>query len=268
VRSLITCALALVPACEQPPVAWREVTALSAADAAGARLALDADGVPLFVREVAPAFQPPDGACGGSVVFARAASREWFAAWWQPRPDGSAAVVVARSRDGGESWSSPVVADGRDRSTDHCDRPAPAIAAQGAYVHLAYALRAESVPGVWFTHSMEHGEVWHTPIPVVFGDAPVRASVAAHGDTVGVAYEDPNSTPRRVALALSCTAGHRFEARVPVSSGSTAASEPRVAIRGRTVAAAWTERPAGAVSAVAGRQVVRVGALQPSEWCR
>ena len=265
--SLAVLALALMSACEQPPVAWRDVTVLRAAGTPDSRLALAPDGVPSLVRDDPPAFRPPDGACDGSVVFARAAPAEWFATWWQPRPDGSAALTVARTQDGGATWGVPVVADGRDRSTDRCRRPAPGIAAQGEYVHIAYALSVRDVPGVWFTHSMEQGAVWHTQIPVVFGDVATRASVAAHGDTLAVAYENPNTTPRRIALALSCTAGHRFEARTPVSGAGAAASDPRVAVHGRTVAVAWTERAAGTDGAE-GRQMVRIGTLNVSQWCR
>ena len=263
VGALVALTLALISGCESPAVAWRDVTVLSADVTPETRLALGQDGVPALVREDPPAFRPPDGACDSSVVFARVAPAEWFAAWWQPRPDGSAALAVARTLDGGATWGAPVIADGRDRSTDRCDRPAPAIAAQGAYVHLAYALRDRDVPGVWFTHSMEHGPmehgtIWHAPVPVVFGDVPTRASVAAHGDTVAVAYEDPNSARPRVALALSRTAGHIFEERLDVS-GAAAARAPAVALAGRRIAVAWAESPAaGGEPAV----LIRTGVLK------
>ncbi|HEY7877352.1 MAG TPA: sialidase family protein [Gemmatimonadaceae bacterium] len=250
--------------CDRPPVTWQEVARTAGALAADTRLTLDANGAPAIgARPTAP-FVTPAGACAASLVFARLGAGEWYAAWWQPRADSSASLVVARSINSGNSWTPPMVADARDHSSLGCARPAPAIAADSAsgYVHLVYFLAAPQGTGIWFTHSMEHGAIWHAPVGILFGDDPARASVAAHGDTVVVAYEYPNADEGRVGIAISSTTGHIFEWRVPVSATTEQASDPRVAVRGRRVAVAWASRAIGASGdAAPAATVVDVGTL-------
>jgi hypothetical protein len=69
--------------------------------------------------------------------------------------------------------------------------------------------------------------------------------VAAAGDRVAVAFEDPNSATPRIGLALSRTMGHIFEDRIlPVSDDNGSATHPLVAVRGRRVTVAWQQRAA------------------------
>ena len=108
--------------------------------------------------------------------------------------------------------------------------------------------------------------MFHAPVAIVFGETPVRASVAAHGDTVVVAYEDPNRAAPQVDLAVSLTAGHTFASREPVSGDDVAARDPAVAVQGATVGVAWRQsavRAEGSARPVADAQaMVRLGALE------
>ena len=61
------------------------------------------------------------------------------------------------------------------------------------YLHLVYFIEAEDGAGVFFAHSMDKGEMFHAPVPVVYGNAPSDASVAGNGDSVVVVFEDPNA---------------------------------------------------------------------------
>jgi hypothetical protein len=82
-------------------------------------------------------------------------------------------------------------------------------------------------------------------VPIFYGERLGRSSVAADGDVVAVAFEDPNSRSPRVGLALSRTMGHIFEARLlPVSDDNGSAMRPLAAVRGRRVAVAWERRAA------------------------
>lgn len=262
--------LALLTACGTEPVAWGAITRAAGSEAAGAdwRIALDDAGRASLAPALTIPFTPPAGACPASLVFARSGrdgggdGAEWYAAWWQPRADGGAALLVSRSTNGGDSWTPPSTVDARDRSGSGCDRPRPAIAADSAagYVHLAYFLRPGEGAGVWFTHSMDRGQTWHAPVGVFYGDAPARVSVAAQRDTVAVAYELPMARDPRIGVALSHSAGHIFDARVQASGENEAARDPRVAIHGRTLAVAWR---AGAIDDTipAGEIAVRMGTL-------
>lgn len=228
--------------CDRPPFTWREALRTPNAPNAGWRLAVDAQAKPaLGIAATAPFVTPP-GACPSSIVFAFAGAGNWYVAWWQPRGDSSAQLMVSRSTNGGGSWTAPVVADNRDQAPLGCARPNPAIAADSAsgYVHLAYFIMPRQGGGVWYTHSQDLGATWHDPVGVFYGDDPAHADVAARGDTVLVAYEYPNADDARVGVAVSYTAGHVFAARMPVSAGTERASDPRIALGGGVVAVGWT----------------------------
>jgi hypothetical protein len=155
-----------------------------------------------------------------------------------------------------------VAVDGRDRGVLGCGRPAADLAVDSAsgYVDVVYFLQAPEGPGVFFSHSMDEGAMFHAPVAVVYGDRPASASVAAHHDTVAVAYEDPNGDRPRIWLALSRTDGHVFEWRgIEVSGANVASGSPRVAVRGRRVAVAWLERSGDGSPA---RAKVRMGAVR------
>lgn len=170
-------------------------------------------------------------------------------------------MVVARSNDGGRTWRAPVIVDSTDRGRSGCSRTAPGIAADSidGYVHLVYFLVAPEGPGVFFSHSMEGGSMFHASVPIVYGNRASAASVASWGDTVAVAYEEPNAAAPQVWLAISHTAGHIFEQRTSVSSPSASATRPSVALRGNRVAVAWSETPRGGGVA---RRVVRSGTVR------
>jgi hypothetical protein len=180
--------------------------------------------------------------------------------WWQQRSDRSADLVASYSQDGGKQWTAPVPIDTLDRETLGCDRPPPAVAASGDYVHVAYSLRAPEGTGVFFAHSMDRAGLFHAPVPIVYGDRLTQASVAGEGDRVAVAYVDPNSRPAHIGLALSRTMGHMFEARTTASTGVGAASAPRVALRGDRVAVSWIE--GSSANASGGTRMTRVGRLR------
>lgn len=184
--------------------------------------------------------------CDSSVRVAAAAgdTATRFAVWWSVRPDSSAWLVAARSRDGGRTWAGPVPVDTLDRGGRGCARPSPSAAYDptGGYVHVVYFLDAPEGDGLFFAHSMDAGATFHAPVAIVYGERPSRATVAASRDTVAVAYEDPNTRQPQIALALSRTAGHIFESKsLPVSGGALPAEAPVVGVRGGRVVVAWRE---------------------------
>jgi hypothetical protein len=166
----------------------------------------------------------------------------------------TASLVVARSTDGGVSWAPAVMADSTDRGRSGCRRPAPFITADSlnGFVHVVYFMVAAEGAGVFFVHSMEGGAMFHSPVVIVYGERVSAAAVASRGDTVAVAYENPNADSPQIWLALSKTAGHIFERRLAVSPATSVASRPAVAVRNGRVAVAWfdTERGGGNAATV------------------
>ena len=241
---LLGAALSLGAACESSPVEWN---AEHASLAATQGLAVSADGalVPDTMAALASRITPPPASvCPGSLALSRAGHR-LYSVWWSARADGHARLLAAHTDDEGATWSAPTAVDTTDRSASGCRRTPPSIAADSAsgYVHVAYALEAREGPGLFFAHSMDAGATFHEPVPIFYGDRLGRVSVAADGDVVAVAFEDPNSAVPRIGLALSRTMGHIFEDRLlPVSSDVGIAVRPLAAVRGRRVAVAWEQR--------------------------
>ncbi|HEU4722434.1 MAG TPA: sialidase family protein [Gemmatimonadaceae bacterium] len=259
VRGMIV-TLALL-ACAEPPVRWDD-TRTAAASASGI-VAPDGALVPDTMAMLAARIPPPERAlCPGSLVLARAGTR-LFAAWWRVRPDSGALLLAAHTDDEGRTWSTPAPVDTTDRAVSGCSRSAPAIAADSAsgYVHVVFALLGREGPGLFYAHSMDAGATFHAAVPIFYGDRLGRSSVAADGDLVAVAFEDPNSRTPRIGLALSRTMGHIFEERLlPISDDHGVATKPVTAVRGRRIAVAWHRRaPADSASAVL---AVRTGVVR------
>lgn len=250
-RATVPLAAALLglTACVPEPVRWDEArTRTAGALDDSLRLALAPDGTPSLVAAWEPATWPEEPAqCVATRRAVPALGGEAFASWFTVRPDSSVLLRVARSLDGGRTWRAAVTADSTDVGRAGCARPVPFLAADSlnGYVHLAYHLDAREGAGLFFTHSMERGALFHEPVPIVYGDRPSVAAVASRGDTVVVVYEDPNSRLPRLGIAVSRTQGHIFEARGPASDEAGEARGPRVAVRGDRVAVAWTATQRG-----------------------
>jgi len=289
--SVSAIALLLVAACAQSPVAWEEGTARRAAlpvssagvtDSAAAdqllrravrELAGGVAGTAPTTLPLALVARPAElrgRMCESSLQLADGRDGERYAAWWSVTEAGRVSLVAARSTDAGLSWAPPVPVDTVDVGTVGCARPAPALTVDrtNGFVHLAYSLRGPEGGGVFYAHRMDPRAPFEPPQVVVYGtDDPVAVSVASQGDTVLVAYEDPNVSGRpAVSLALSRTGGHRFDERLLVSTEGAAAQRPVIALRNQTVIIGWLTRPVSAnenvQSTPLSTAVVRVGRLR------
>jgi hypothetical protein len=172
---------------------------------------------------------------------------ERFRAGWQT---GTGALTVMRSPDGGASWEQPVIPDSRQSPEPPCNRLPPALFADSVngFLHIAYFHEVRGGAGVYYVHSMDAsrlvqvgGGMFEQPVALTFGRRAVRTSVASRGDTVVVAYEDPNSARGGIHLAISSTAGHLFELRTVMPGGAGAVREPRVELVAGQLLVTWRE---------------------------
>ena len=207
---------------------------------------------------------PIDSArCVRSLRVALVPNRGRVAVWWTQRAD-SRVWLVAAWRDTLpaeqrlSAWRGPIVVDSVDqgpgdaraaeRGAAGCMRPAPSMVVdqQLGYVHVAYVLVGPEGPGVFYAHQMDPRAAFEPPMAIVYGEQLGSARVAAAGNVVAVAYEDPNSGARpRIGLAVSRTAGHLFEERLIASGTTVVARDPYVVVRGRAIVEGWSELPVG-----------------------
>ena len=219
--------------CVKEPVEWGDVSyRRSQLGDPDARSAVMSANLPVIAEA--------SSACIRSIRAAGAGS-DLFRAWWASRPDSSVLLSMQHSGDRGATWDSPVVVEARDRGRRACDRPAPGIFYDpvSGYLHLVYFIEAADGAGVFFAHSMDEGKMFHTPVPVVYGNAPSDAAVAGSGDSVVVVFEDPNATTQRIGIALSGSAGHIFEARSDATPDDVPAVGPWVTLDHRNVTVWW-----------------------------
>jgi hypothetical protein len=245
-------------ACARAPIDWGDAVPLPPALAAGSELEFDRENQ-LVVRPP-PAISLPvfTEQCAGSVRLARDTTGDWYAAWWSARSDSTAEVVVSRSPDGA-TWSPLVRVDSTDAGRVGCQRPAPAIDADAGNIHVAYAMTAREGPGIFASHSMDGGMTFHSPVAVVYGERIGLTAIAARGDLVAIAYEDPNTNPQRIGLALSHTMAHVFDTRETISPSTGAARVPGVALGDGKIAVTWARGPATDASAP---RMLRIGDLR------
>jgi hypothetical protein len=226
-------ALLAMSACVGEPVEWGDVSYRHSqlGDPPAISATRDA-GLPTVAGTVS--------ACRRSVT-AAASSSNVFRAWWAVRPDSNALLSLQRSPDGGRTWLSPVLVDARDHGARGCNRPSPGISqdSTSGYVYLVYFLDAQDGPGVFFAHSMNDGQMFHSPVPVVYGNSAAHASVAGHGDSVVVVFEDPNATTPTLGIVLSHTTGHIFDQRGQVTPEEVRAVQPWISLSGNRIGVWW-----------------------------
>ena len=254
--------VAMAMGCAADPVEWQPERRTQATLASRVRLTLMGDAAPSVVPAWTPASLPTSVmGCAGSIVATMARGDTAYATWWTMRPDSTAALVVARSDDGGWHWRPAVIADSVDRGRSGCRRLPPAIGADSLTgdVLVVYFMQAPEGPGLFFTHSMDAGAMFHAPVAIVYGERASAAAVSSRGDTVAVAYEDPNAAVPQVWLALSRSQGHIFEHRLGVSTASARGENPAVVVRDGRVAVAWNETGRGGGTAAT---VMRIGVLR------
>jgi hypothetical protein len=258
-RALAVAFTILLAACDTDPIAWNDPQAASAADqSAGLRLTVDSAGAARLVPDSTTPVAPPVLAalCRTSFRTARGSTR-LYGAWWAVRRDSSAVLYAASSTDGGNTWGTPSAVDTLDVSSRGCDRPAPALATSGDDLHTAYSMIAPEGTGVFFAHFM--GSMLHSPVVVIYGERLVATAIAAQGDRVAVAYEEPNGSRQQVDVSVSLTQGHIFERHSVASRSIDAASAPAIAMSGSNIAVAWTTRRQ---TDSTGTRVIRTGRLK------
>jgi hypothetical protein len=258
-RALPLLLLASLPlaGCDAPPIEWSEPLEITV-PSGESRLIVDASGHPGFAPDSILAVTAPQvpGLCRSTLTTV-AGTVHLFAAWWSVRPDSSAILYSAASADSGKTWGIPTAVDTADVSSRGCTRPPPSMTTVGDDMHVAYSMTASEGTGVFFAHFM--GAMLHSPVAVIYGERLVPTAIAAEGERIAVAYEEPNGKRQQIDVAVSETQGHIFETHAVATRAVDVATTPAIALHGKVIAVAWTARR---LDASASSRVVRTGRLQ------
>ncbi|HEV7837751.1 MAG TPA: sialidase family protein [Gemmatimonadaceae bacterium] len=243
--------LLLLVACLRDPVDWGDVSYRPS------RLG-DPDARSAIMSANLPSIPGTAGQCLRSIRTA-VSGNDLFRVWWSSKADSAVVLSMQHSADNGATWQDPTVLESRDNGRRGCDRPEPGIFydAKSGYIFLVYFIEAADGAGVFFAHSMDKGRMFHSPVPVVYGNAPSHASVAANGDSVVAVFEDPNSTTSRIGIVLSGTTGHIFEQRGQVTPDDVQAIKPWVKLDHSKITVWW--KSGGTGESVADRVGYREG---------
>jgi hypothetical protein len=175
-----------------------------------------------------------------------------YAAWRDVarRADGTTVreVVVARSADGGRTWSAPARAQRDGWVIDGCPHAGPSLAVDGAG---ACTWRGgsgkEGAAGAFYARSDDGGAAFGAPVPlgVAAHSMPAHVQLALAGGAVVAAWDDGTRRVPRVLVRVSRDGGATFAPAARASAGADAASYPVLAAgaAGR-LALAWTSERA------------------------
>lgn len=163
-------------------------------------------------------------------------------------------MYVARTSDGGSSWTKlgPVARFGWE--FDGCPEVAGGLAATGAAggerLHALAWTGKDSDVGVWRAASDDRGRTWTQSARMGDGTAK-QLDLASNGGCVTAVWEEYRAEKKRhvILAATSCDGGTAWSKPELLSSIDADATHPLAAATRTGVLAAWTERPASGVVA-------------------
>jgi hypothetical protein len=103
-------------------------------------------------------------------------------------------IVVARSIDGGKSFSEPNKVSNDNFAYDSCVHVGAPMAMDGkGRLHIVWYTGKEGSPGIYYATSYDNGQTFGKPVPILTGDwvPPSRAQLVVDGkDNAWITWED------------------------------------------------------------------------------
>ncbi len=169
-----------------------------------------------------------------------------YLAWRGVLPGSIRDIVMARSTDGGLTWSEPTRVHADDWQFDGCPHAGPSVRVDSAgAVHVAWWTGKEGAAGVWYARSDDGARTFAEPVALGVADfsrpAHVQLALGADG-LVAAAWDDGTVNTPAVRLRVSRDGGRSFAAAETVSEAGRVATFPMLAAAGRSVAIAWAEK--------------------------
>jgi hypothetical protein len=169
-----------------------------------------------------------------------------YLAWRTVLPGNVRDVVVARSADGGRTWSEPRRVHADDWVFDGCPHAGPSLQvdAEGR-VHVAWWTGKEGAAGVWYARSDDGARTFGAPVALGVAELsrPAHVQLALGQDgLVAAAWDDGTLVTPAVRLRVSRDGGRTFGDAIAVSEEGRAATFPVLALAGERLSVAWAER--------------------------
>lgn len=134
-----------------------------------------------------------------------------YAAWRTVLPGSIRDIVVARSVDGGASWSDPTRVHADDWVFEGCPHAGPAMTVdEQGRLHVAWYTGAEGRQGLWYAASVDGGVTFDTPTPLLDNQVapPSIVSLAADGaGSLWAAWEARSGEGERIVKLWRGAAG-------------------------------------------------------------
>ncbi|MCU0626554.1 MAG: glycoside hydrolase [Gemmatimonadaceae bacterium] len=175
-----------------------------------------------------------------------------YLAWRSVLPGSVRDIVVARSTDGGGTWSAPVRVHADGWVYDGCPHAGPALAVDAdGTLHATWWTGKDGRAGVWYAQSRDRGRSFAAPVAMGVASAsrPAHAQLAlGDGGAVVVAWDDGTVKLPRVVVRTSRDGGATFGDAVTASDPQVAAQFPVLGVHARALTLVWAEQSAVAAA--------------------
>jgi hypothetical protein len=152
-------------------------------------------------------------------------------------------VVVARSNDGGATWSAPRRAHADDWVYEGCPHAGPAMVVDASHrLHIVWWTGKPGDAGVFYARA-DHENHFGNRVTMAAADAsrPAHVQLAVDGETVAVTWDDGIRQTPTIRMRLSRDGGNAFGAEVVASPRNLVATFPVLAFANGGLTVAWTE---------------------------
>jgi hypothetical protein len=166
-----------------------------------------------------------------------------YLAWRTVMPGNIRDIVVARSADGGVTWSPPVRVHADDWVYPGCPHAGPSMTVDDQHrLHIAWWTGVPGRSGVQYARS-DDGLAFNPAVAIALGETsrPAHVQLAVTGDQVVVVWDDGIERVPTVRLRASADGGTRFGAEVLVSPPDLVATFPVLGFSSSGLTLAWTQ---------------------------
>ncbi len=185
--------------------------------------------------------------CCRTAIASDSAGSLWVA-WRAVLPGNVRDIVVARSRDGGETFGEARRVHADDWVFEACPHAGPALLTDSrGRLHIAWWTGKEGRSGVWYARA-DDGENFGAPVALSALGAlrPVHVQLAIEGEAVVAAWDDATTPVPAVMSRLSRDGGASFAEATTLSAPGESATFPVVGLSQGRLTVAWTQKAAAA----------------------